>query len=93
MTKTEPWVFDVLPCHPAPYPDECLSSYVLRLADVNGGVRTWDLVGDLFPHWAAPPQVRLLRWEYPVDAWGRLPLRTQLSADALTPPWCGGLVP
>lgn len=81
---TEPWVFDVLPCHPAPYPDECLSSYLLRLAEVNGGLRTWDLVSDLFPHWTAPHQVRLLRWEYPVDAWGRLPLRAHLSADALT---------
>lgn len=81
---TEPWVFDVLPCHPRPYADECLSGYLLRLATVNGEVRAWDLVSDLFPHWTTPHQIRLLRWEYPLDDWGRVPLRAQVSADALT---------
>jgi DNA-binding CsgD family transcriptional regulator len=77
------WIFDVLPCRPAPYPDECLSSYLLRLAAANGDVPAWDLVGDLFPGWTVPHQVRLLRWEYPVDGWGRLPLRAQRPPAAL----------
>ncbi len=44
----EPWFFDVLPYRPAPYPGECLSGYLLRLAEVNGFI-FWDLAADLFP--------------------------------------------
>jgi len=79
----DPWIVDVVPCHPRPHPGECLSSYLLRLAEANGGIPIWDLVRDLFPHWAYPQQLRLLRWEYPLDGWGRLPLRTQLTPAAL----------
>jgi len=74
----EPWFFEVLPCRPAPYADECLSSYVARLASANGMADLWSLASDLFPQWRVTRQLDLLRWEYPVDAWGRLPLRAQL---------------
>lgn len=87
----EPWVFEVLPDHPHPAPGECLSSYLIRLAAANGGISVWELVRDLFPEWTAPQQLRLLRWEYPLDDWGRLPLRTSrssLTLDRLTVvPW------
>ena len=79
----EPWFFDVLPHRPPPYPGECLSGYLLRLAQANGSVTFWDLVSDLFPTWRGPHQTSLLRWEYPVDDWGRIPLRTQLSLTEL----------
>lgn len=79
----EAWFFDVLPCRPAPEPDECLSSYVLRLAEANGHRNLWTFMGDLFPAWTKTNQIPLVRWEYPLDAWGHLPVRTQLAADAL----------
>src|SRR5258708_24922825 len=78
----EPWFFDVLPCRPVPYPDECLSGYVLRLAEANGFLLLWDLATDLFPRWSHPDQVTRLRWEYPVEDWRRLLQRTQLPASA-----------
>jgi transcriptional regulator with XRE-family HTH domain len=79
----EPWFFDVLPHHPPPYPGECLSGYLLRLAQANGFVSFWGWVSDLFPAFRQPNQISLLRWEYPVDDWGRIPLRTQLSKTDL----------
>jgi hypothetical protein len=79
----EPWFFDVLPCHPPPYPDECLSGYLLRLAQVNRFFSFWDLVRDLFPVFRQPSQLSLLRWEYPVADWGHIPVRTRLSRSAL----------
>jgi len=88
---SEPWFFNVLPCRPHPYPGECLSGYLLRLAQANGALSLWNLIQDLFPTWPYPQRVVMLRWEYPVDDWGRIPLRTQQSpADlkALTvQPW------
>jgi hypothetical protein len=30
-----PWYFEVLPCRPRPYADECLSGYLVRLAAAN----------------------------------------------------------
>ena len=77
------WFFEVFPCRPLPYPGECLSGYLLRLAQANGFVSFWDLVSDLFPVFRQPNQISLLRWEYPVDDWGRIPLRTQLSKTDL----------
>jgi transcriptional regulator with XRE-family HTH domain/transposase len=82
-TMVEPWFFDVLPHHPPPYPGECLSGYLLRLAQANGFVSFWGLVSDLFPVFRQPNQISLLRWEYPVDDWGRILLRTQLSKTDL----------
>jgi DNA-binding XRE family transcriptional regulator len=79
----EPWAFEVWPAHPAPDPGECLTSYLLRLAEANGGVRVWDLIQDAFPAWTYPQQLSLLSWEYPVDDWGRLPLRAQRSPTEL----------
>ena len=106
---SEPWFFNVLPCHPRPYPDECLSGYLLRLAQANNASSLWSLIQDLFPTWPYPQRVAMLRWEYPIDDWGRLPLRTQLSpADLkaltvqswvekfrplLTPKWPASLSP
>lgn len=77
------WFFEVLPCRPLPYPGECLSGYLLRLAQANDFATFWDLVSDLFPMWRGPHQISLLRWEYPVDDWGRIPLRTQLPLTDL----------
>ena len=77
------WFFEALPYRPAPYPDECLSGYLLRLAEANGFAQFWDLASDLFPGWSYPGQASRLRWEYPVEDWRRLLQRTQLSVDAL----------
>ncbi|MGC9333525.1 MAG: TniQ family protein [Anaerolineae bacterium] len=79
----EPWLFDVLACRPTPYPGECLSGYLLRLAEANGCTRFWHLVRDLFPLFQCASQVTLLRGEYPIDDWGRIPLRTQLPLATL----------
>jgi transcriptional regulator with XRE-family HTH domain len=79
----EPWFFEVLPDRPAPFPDECMSGYLLRLAQVNGFSSYWDFVSDLFPAWKKPQQIRMLHWEYPLEQWGRVPLRTQLPVAAL----------
>lgn len=75
----EPDLFAVLPLHPRPDPGECLSGYVVRLAEANGGMRVGDLVRDLFPGWTLPHQAALLRWEYPIDDGGRLPVRAHLG--------------
>lgn len=79
----DPWFFEVLPNRPAPFLDECMSGYLLRLAQVNGFSSYWDFVSDLFPDWKRPQQIRMLHWEYPVEQWGRVPLRTQLPVAAL----------
>jgi AraC-like DNA-binding protein/DNA-binding XRE family transcriptional regulator len=79
----EAWFFEVLPCRPPPYPGECLTGYLLRLAQANQFSSFWDLVKVLFPTWQAPHQISLLRWEYPVDDWGCIPLRTQLPLTDL----------
>jgi ribosomal protein S27E len=79
----EPWYFEVLPYRPAPYADECLSGYLARLAVANGQVDLWQFASDLFPLWRVTRQLLLVRWEYPLDAWGLLPLRTQLSPATL----------
>ena len=80
---TEPWYFEVLPYRPAPYADECLSGYLARLAVANGIPDLWQLASDLFPLWRVTRQLSLVRWEYPLDAWGLLPLRAQLSPATL----------
>lgn len=78
------WFFEVLPCHPRPYPGECLSGYLLRLAEANGFPRFWDLAPDLFPVHRTPGRLSRWGWEYPVAEWGRIPLRAQLSPAELT---------
>lgn len=78
------WFFELLPLRPDPYPGECLSGYLLRLADLNGYGIFWDMVGDLFPTWDAPQQIHKLKWEYPMKDWGRIPLRTGLTPAELT---------
>ncbi|MCL4488380.1 MAG: TniQ family protein [Chloroflexi bacterium] len=83
MPESRVWFFEVLPQRPPPYPGECLSGYLLRLAEANGALRFWSLARDLFPRWTMDEQVLLLRWEYPLDEWGRLPLRTQRTPDQL----------
>lgn len=79
----EPWYFEVFPCRPRPYADECLSGYLVRLAMANRIPSLWALASDLFPRWPGTQQLALLRWEYPVEAWGLLPLRTQLEVTTL----------
>lgn len=79
----EPWACEVWPAHPAPDPGECLTSYLLRLADANGGVPVRQLLRDAFPARTHAQQLRVLRWEYPIDDWGRLPLRTQRAPAEL----------
>jgi len=79
----EPWYFEVLPYRPAPYADECLSGYLARLAVANSIPDLWQLAGDLFPRWRVTRQLSLVRWAYPLDAWGLLPLRAQLSPATL----------
>lgn len=77
------WYFDALPCRPRPYAGECLSGYLLRLAAANGHDSGKDFLFRLFPGWRTCAQVRLLRWEYPVDNWGLLPQYTRLSPAEL----------
>ncbi len=79
----EPWYFEVLPYRPEPYADECLSGYLARLAVANNVPDLWHLASDLFPRWRVTRQLSLVRWEYPLDAWGLLPLRVQLSPATL----------
>ena len=80
---SDDWFFERLPLHPSPYIGECLSGYILRLVDLNGYNILWDLVGDLFSMWKAPQQIGMLKWEYPLENWGRIPLRTGLSSVEL----------
>lgn len=75
--------FDVLPVRVQLYEGECLSGYLLRLAAANGVINFRAFVQSLFPTWHNRRQVHVLRWEYPIDSWGALPLRTQLSVDKL----------
>ena len=90
---SESWFFDTLPLRPDPFPGECLSSYLLRLADLNGYAIFWDMIGDLYPTWDAPEKIHKLKWEYPLKEWGRIPLRTGLKPDELVQltmlPWVG----
>lgn len=79
----EPWYFEVLPCRPRPKADECLSGYLVRLAGANRIRSLWTLASDLFPRWQGTQSLPLLRWEYPVEEWGLLPLRTQLEVATL----------
>lgn len=79
----EPWFFDVLPARPAPYAGECLSGYLLRLAEANGLQHLRRLTDELFPRWRESHQIGLLRWEHPVEDWGCVPQRTQLPLAAL----------
>ncbi|MCP4409914.1 MAG: TniQ family protein [Gammaproteobacteria bacterium] len=80
---SDTWFFDALPCRPAPYEDECLSGYLLRLAATNGMRNIRAFVQALFPTWPEKRQVNILRWEYPVDNWDELSRRTQLSVERL----------
>lgn len=75
----DPWYFEVLPLRPSANTGECLSSYLIRLAHANGYTHFWGLASELFPMWSKRHQVNLLRWEYPVDGWGRIPTRTHLT--------------
>jgi len=83
MFENEPLFVEVLPHRPAPYPGECLSGYLVRLAEANGFTMFWDLARDLFVHMHKVGHLPLLRWEYPLDNWERLQLRTHLSLTQL----------
>jgi DNA-binding XRE family transcriptional regulator/transposase-like protein len=80
---SEPWFFEVLPYRPEPYADECLSGYLARLAVANDVPDLWHLASDFFPLWRGTHQLSLVRWEYPLDTWGLLPPRVQLSPMTL----------
>lgn len=82
MSETQ--FFDVLPVRIQPHEGECLSGYLLRLAAANGVIDFRAFIQSLFPAWHSRRQVHVLRWEYPVDSWGALPLRTQLPVERLT---------
>lgn len=81
---SDTWFFDALPCHPEPYEGECLTGYLLRLADANGITDIRAFICGLFPEWGKKKQVQILRWEYPTENWGELPQRTQLPVARLT---------
>ena len=61
---TRTWFFDVLPNHPPPYPDECLSGYVLRLADLNGYASLGQFALARFPITSDMKHFRGFQWEY-----------------------------
>lgn len=78
------WHFDVLPFRPPPFPDECISGYLLRLAQANGFPRLWSLVQRVYPDWKSETlRIGVLRWEYPVKNCGLLPQLTALPFGAL----------
>ena len=77
------WFFEVLPVRPSPYLGECLSGYLLRLAEANRYTFFGEFVQDLFPMWATMSPIIKLRWEHGIDNWGRIPMRTQLSLSSL----------
>jgi hypothetical protein len=77
------WFFDVLPCRPVPYEDECLTGYLLRLAATNGTADFRAFVLNLFPSWPGRGQISLLRWEYPLAHWHELSQRVQLPEERL----------
>ncbi len=81
---SEDWFFESLPLRSDPYPGECLSGYLLRLADLNGYAVFWDMVSNLFPIWQRPQMIYLLKWEYPLKDWGSIPQRTGLTPNELT---------
>ena len=83
MAEYQTLFVEVLPHRPPPYPGECVSGYLVRLAEANRFATFWDLARDLFLRLHAVGQLPLLRWEYPIDAWGRIPVRTQLSLAQL----------
>lgn len=81
MSRNHTWHFDVLPFRPPPFQGECLSGYMLRLADANGFGRLWPFVQRIYPDWTAKTShMIVLRWEFPVNDYGLLP---QLTASSL----------
>jgi transcriptional regulator with XRE-family HTH domain len=77
------WYFDVLAYRPQPYAGECLSGYLLRLAEANGQLAVPAFIGQLFPTRQKQVSINIFRWEYPVDNWGELPQFSQLSLPEL----------
>lgn len=84
MSRQLAWHFDVLPFRPPPLQGECLSGYMLRLAEANGFPRLWSLAQRVYPDWG-PGIMRMivLRWEYPVKNCGLLPQLTALPLHIL----------
>jgi hypothetical protein len=78
-----PWFFDILPYRPRPFPDECVSGYLLRLAELNGFPALWSFTQWIFPSWDSPQAQAILRWEYPTAEWARLALYTHLTIEEL----------
>ena len=81
--RHDTWYFDALPCRPQPFTGECLSGYLLRLATANGHTIFKEFGFQMFPDWRYCSQIRILRWEYPVDNWGQIPRYTQLPLAEL----------
>jgi transcriptional regulator with XRE-family HTH domain/predicted Zn-ribbon and HTH transcriptional regulator len=77
------WYFDVLAYRPQPFAGECLSGYLLRLAEANGQLAVQAFIGQLFPTRQKRLSISIFRWEYPVDNWGELPQFSQLSLPEL----------
>lgn len=80
---SDTWFFDALPDRPPPHDDECLSGYLLRVAAAYAVTDFRAFVQSLFPDWHNRRQVHILRWEYPVERWGALPVRLQLTEEKL----------
>lgn len=77
------WYFDVLAYRPQPFAGECLSGYLLRLAEANGQLAVQEFIGRLFPTRQKRLSISIFRWEFPVDNWGELPQFSQLSLPEL----------
>ena len=56
----EAWFFRAYPCRPVPYPDECLSGYLLRLALESAQVQETEAAIAGMAAQARDPRERLL---------------------------------
>ena len=82
-TPCNVWPFDVLPSRPSPFPGECLSGYLLRLANTNGYIKVGNLIEDLFPSYGIRRQSEIANWEIPLRGWEHAPIQTGLSSTEL----------
>jgi ribosome-binding protein aMBF1 (putative translation factor) len=76
-----PYYFDALPVHPAPEASETFTSYLLRLASLNGLSSIPGVATLLLPNFAVQT-VRALS-DFPLPSYGNLPIAALCAEDRL----------
>jgi ribosome-binding protein aMBF1 (putative translation factor) len=76
-----PYYFDALPVHPAPEASETFTSYLLRLASLNGLSSIPGVATLLLPNFAVKT-VRALS-DFPLPSYGNLPIAALCAEDRL----------